>query len=241
MPSPSDVSADQSPVPKIKEPAKLAVLVPTYFADTPEGAHRRRVWKYIRNKHWANARSVVWCGVWCGTDGLAECGRRPFSVSRAVNNAATWAQHSDITGYLIMGADHIPDPAALEYAARTLEQWPWVKLYSRIAYVPQEWTRALIDGYPYDELPQLSVINAPCPGVVAVRRDVWERVGGMNEDYEGYGYEDNQLCADLTRVAGPPGPVSPYTLRELWHPTGHRVHGDANPNHRLFRTLNEGV
>jgi glycosyl transferase family 7 (putative galactosyltransferase) len=215
---------------------KLAVLVPTYFADSPEGEHRRRVWRYVCDEHWSRLDVVVYAG----RDGLAELGRRPFSVSRAVNAAARDAFLIDPDAYLIMGADHLPDPTALEYAARTLEQWPWVRLYSRIAYADENTTYGLLSGrYVVGNWP--APVSAPCPGVVAVRRDVWEQVGGMNEDYEGYGYEDNQLCADLARVAGSPGPVSPYTLRELWHDPSNRVHGDTNPNHRLFRTLNEGV
>ena len=208
---------------------RLAALVPTYFPDTEDGRHRRRVWRYLEREHWGRLGDVP---VYCGRDRLAVRELCPFSVSRAINDAARHARLAPgVQGFVIMGADQIPDPVALEYAARMLEHWPWVRLYSRIAYLDEGGTRKLLDGgtaaWPVH-------IEAPCPGVVAVRRDVWDQVGGMDERYEGWGYEDDAFCEQLRKVAGSPAPTSPYTLRELWHDPARRIAGPDNPNHQLF-------
>jgi predicted glycosyltransferase involved in capsule biosynthesis len=57
--------------------------------------------------------------------------------------------------------------------------------------------------------------------VLGVRRSAFEAAGGLDERYEGWGYEDTAFLDALTRTHqnGQRGTMGPsgYVLRELWH------------------------
>jgi hypothetical protein len=206
----------------------LAVIVPWGTDHGP----RERVWDFLRPRWERTGADLI-----VGADPLfAE--RGTFSVSRAINNAVRLAP-PEYDAFALFGADHVPDAAVLDHAARQLAQREWTPLYRRIAYADEVSSRLWLDAAgPDDDLtgtwheePQL------CPGVLAVRRDLFGRVGGMDERFEGWGYEDTALVDKLTAAAAP-GQPSDATLRELWHPTGHR---DLNgPNKALYEGTGRG-
>lgn len=154
----------------------------------------------------------------------------PFARARAINNAAA---HSFGNVIVIHGADQLPDLAAIEDAAWDAEVFGWAFVYSRVQMFSPEQTQAYIE---LDVLPSVEA-HPPhdylCPGLLAVRRDLWATVGGMDERFgTGYGYEDCALRNRLASVAGT-GALgrAQGLLRSLWHPHA----GDPDPaNHDLF-------
>lgn len=204
----------------------LAVIVPWGTDHGP----RERVWDFLRLRWERTGVDLI-----IGADPLfAE--RGVFSVSRAINNAVRLAP-PEYDGFALFGADHVPDVAVLDHAARQLEQYQWTPLYRRIGYTSEEDTTAVLDGrltlddVAWHEEPQL------CPGVLAVRRALLEHIGGMDERFQGWGFEDTALVDDLNTYARPGSP-SPAVLRELWHPTGHRnLNG---PNKALYEGTRRG-
>lgn len=200
----------------------LAVIVPWGTDHGP----RERVWDFLRPRWERTGVDLI-----IGADPLfAE--RGVFSVARAINNAVRLAP-PEYDAFALFGADHLSDDAVLMHARAMLALFEWTPLYRRIAYATEESTRLWLDtAGPDDDLtgtwheePQL------CPGVLAVRRSLLERVGGMDERYQGWGFEDTALMDKLTAAAAPGQPTR-SVLRELWHPTGHR---DLNgPNRALY-------
>lgn len=214
-----------------------AVIVPW---GTDRGP-RERVWRFLQPRWEATGLDLIEAAdPLFGTPlghyaSVNPDGSRPiqdahlFSVARAINNAVRLAPEHD--AFVLFGADHVPDLVVLDHARRVLERFEWCPLYRRIAYASPGSTEQWIRENPvdligtWDEQPQL------CPGVLAVRRSLFERVGGMDERYEGWGYEDNAFAETLARTAIG-GPPSDSVLRELWHPAGHR---DLNgPNRDLY-------
>lgn len=214
----------------------ISVLVP--FGATPDaaGAHRAAVWGYCRRK-WEGLRDAgVVDEIVVGHDplfgkrqgffreepvGLESWPKhpRPFSVARALNNAAT-AAHGD--HFLLFGADHVPDVKAVQWATHQLRGYAFARIHDRVAYATEAATRIVLSNlhYPLDAA-DWNEVNAPCPGVLAVRRSAWDLAGGLDERYEGWGYEDTAFLDTLTRthhngLRGTLGP-SGLVLRELWH------------------------
>lgn len=200
----------------------LAVLIPWHQTPDPIGAHRARVWEYLRGE-WIRAGVHVVAG----SDPLAvETGR--FSVSRAFNNAAKHAP-DDVTMFALYGADHLPDLQTLQWAVETLERQPWTPLHRGVHYATQESTEALLAGHIGLGEVAWRFEDALCPGVLAVRRGAWEYIGGMDEGFSDWGFEDDALVATL-RTCFPIPPAHPSALYELWHPEGHRNLSAENPN-----------
>lgn len=217
----------------------VSILVPFWADDSPEGVHRTRVWNWCR-RQWEALRSVgLVAEVIVGHDPLAGIkpparALRPFSVSRALNDAA---KHATGDSWLLFGADHVPNPQVVAWAAGELRAYPFIRLHDRVAYATQGSTQIILSStaFPLDAA-DWHEISAPCPGVLAIRREAFEAAGGMDERYEGWGYEDTDLLHRLQLVNTPPRNgrmrASGWPLRELWHPGGHR---DLDgPNRALF-------
>lgn len=204
----------------------LAVLVPWHQTPDDTGAHRARVWNYLRGE-WIRAGVHVVAG---SDPKAAETGR--FSVSRALNNAARHAP-DDVTMFALYGADHLPDLEVLRWAVETLERQSWTPLHRGVHYATAETTERLLAGQTGLGQLEWRFEDALCPGVLAVRRGAWEYIGGMDEAFEQYGWEDTALVAVLSAVF--PIPIAPHPpLYELWHPEGHRDLSPANLNRQRF-------
>lgn len=214
---------------------KISVLVP--FGTTPDadGAHRAHVWAWCRRRWEGLVAGRVVDEVVVGHDllfgqnvetrsplGVRGLSYHPFSVARALNDAAKHA-HGD--HFLLFGADHVPDIKAVQWATHALRGYAFARIYDRVAYATEAATRVILSNicYPLDAA-DWHEVSAPCPGVLAVRREAFENAGGLDERYEGWGYEDTAFLDALARThtgthRGTMGP-SGHVLRELWHP-GH--------------------
>lgn len=222
----------------------ISILVPFHADDTDEGKHRRRVLNYTQAKWVQLGFEVV-----IGTDPIVNHYHSPlvehphchvitsathshkFSVSRALNDAASKA-HGD--AYLLFGSDHIPDWYAAGWAIAQLKRHAWSPIYGRIAYASEQATKLILAGHAVNSS-EWRAESAPCPGVLAVRAGAWRFVGGMDETYEGWGYEDSDLFARLAKeFPEPSARRSDETLYELWNGVPHRqMHG--TPNEALYR------
>lgn len=216
---------------------RISVLVPFGADDTESGHHRRKVWEHIRPLWNVLLRNNFIHEVVVGNDVLTgqvelqgsvftsnTAVRHQFSVSRALNDAASRATGD---AFLLFGADHLPDLHVVHWAVEELARHPWLKLYDRIAYLSEAATRLRLAGHPIDSS-EWNHHHAPCPGVLGVRKDVWNFVGGMNEDYEGHGYEDSDLFARLSKEFGATPPAHGLPLHELWHPSSRVISGTDN-------------
>lgn len=229
---------------------KISVLVP--FGATPDaaGAHRAAVWAYCSRK-WERLRDLGAVDeIVVGKDPLfgkprptssfggAHPGTHPFSVARALNAAAERAigEH-----FLLFGADHIPDMAAIAWAGHQLRGYAFARIYERVAYASEAATRIVLSNlsFPLDAT-DWNEVSAPCPGVLGVRRSAWDKAGGLDERFgSDWGWEDQDFLTALERthqngLRGTMGP-SGYVLRELWHEDSRRkVYGTRN--HALYQS-----
>jgi hypothetical protein len=214
---------------------KISVLVPFGADDSETGKQRRRVWQFIRCL-WADHPHLELVE---GHDPLFEpvpyldSGRKylhQFSVSRALNDAA---KHATGDAFLLFGADHLPDGKTILFAQEQLLRHPWIRLYDTISYASAAATTLILHHCTVALTgTDWHTFFAPCPGVLAIRRTAWDRVGGMDEAYEGWGYEDTDLLDRLQReVPGGRMEASGRVLHELHVPSPRNL---AGPNLELF-------
>lgn len=153
----------------------------------------------------------------------------PFARAAAWNRAAKSAA-GDV--FVVWGADMLPDLAAIQDAASVAQEHGWARVFSRIISYTAGQTDAILAGAD-----PLSIVahNAPydVPGVLAVRRDVWDAVGGMDERFGvGYGYEDCALRNLLAHRYGAHRARAQHAVRCLYHS---HTQEPAPANSRLFR------
>lgn len=172
---------------------------------------RIRLWDHCRPL-WEQAAGRV-IQVCVADDGATD---GPFSRAAAFNRAAAMAT-GDV--FLTWGADHLPNQKAARAAARVAREQGWSFVFdSCVSYTADE-TDAILSGIDPATL-HGQASHGDVPGILAVRRDVWEAVGGLDERFgAGYGYEDcalRNLLASRYGVHRSPG----YTLACLYHDHG---------------------
>jgi hypothetical protein len=158
-----------------------------------------------------------------------------FNRSAAVNAAATAAGEWDVavvvdadvqtashpvrktieiayaTGGLVIGFDerhHISEAATQDWLAGEA-----IDLHDNVAHV------------------ELSVWS----GLVGVPRPLWEAVGGFDEGFRGYGYEDIAFVFDCWVAMGEPHVAISNVLYHLWHPSAAPPLDDADYTHNRER------
>lgn len=194
----------------------VSILIPW----RTDHGHRERLWTYLRPPWEALPYQL------CVASDGAEDGQ-PFDYAAAANRAAKQA-----TGDVLItwGADQLPDPGAIDAAGVTATAWGWSQVFDRNATYSPFATEQILAGADPARL-RVELFEPHCTGIIAVRRDVWDAVGGMDERFHGWGYEDAALRDRLTRDYGRP-PVRSGTLVGLWHPVRHRVY--TGPNADLY-------
>lgn len=184
-----------------------------------DGGQRDRVWNWLRSR----LEQVGWPIY----EGHHDEG--PFSCAAAINRAANQGPWDFA---VITGSDLIVPTcqvrAAVGKASRTGKL---THAHDHYYYLSQEATERVLKGDQPEtwmaEWHEPKIGNGP----VVVTRDLWERVGGYDEGFVGWGYEDvafRFLCEREAGEAWVPGPNF-----HLWHPvTPDATNEGASPENR---------
>lgn len=153
----------------------ISVLVP-WRSDDPQ---RITVWDYLRGL-WDQVDVQV-----CSTDDALN-GR--FSYAAGANRCRALADGNML---LLHGADQLPpSPEKLDWIRRRLESMPWTGVYSHTRVYSRRATQKIMNGHPLQGLETQSQVAPVAEGIVAVRADVFDDIGGMDERFRGWGAED---------------------------------------------------
>jgi hypothetical protein len=201
-----------------------------------DGAEREAAWNYI-SKAWQAITKYTGLQVCVASDGREH--GEPFNLAAAQNRA-----FEQSTGdYLIMlGADCIPDLNSIHHARCVMgsnkflgRQFSWVPLFHQTEYYGAATTQKIIHQgaiHLGDDQTDPELFVPFCCGPVGLTRQAYLDAGGMDERFEGWGFEDTAFRQTLGNLFGVTDPL-PYTLRCLWHPGEHRI-VHPNPNRALM-------
>lgn len=191
--------------------SKVVILVPRRAGI----ADRDRIWNFCR-AWWANDHPS-----WEIVEGHHDAG--PFNRGAALNRAAEAAGDWDVA--VIIDADVLinPEPvrAAVDLATDSMRM---VLAYSERAHLSPQGTEKVLNGFRGNWQNRGMVVKMfrdSCSSCVVVSRQLFDLVGGFDEKFDGWGWEDvafRVACETLTRqemtkIGG--------TLFHLWHKTSH--------------------
>lgn len=182
----------------------VAVLVPR----RSDGGHRDRLWTFAEAL-WLDRHPD-----WPIYEGQSPEG--PFNRSAAINDAAR--QAGDWTVAVIIDSDIIAHPEAVEAIVEVARQGRMAVSHTRRVMLSEQMTERVLTGFVGSwEARNQKVWTDSCSCCIAVSRSLWDQIGGFDESYVGWGYEDSAFGALAIHHAGPIH-FEPSTLFHLWHP-----------------------
>jgi N-terminal domain of galactosyltransferase len=147
----------------------------------------------------------------------------PFSRAAARNDLAKMANADRFDVVVLHDADMIaPAGAYLEMAERAYDTGTLVIGFTEYRALGQPTSRKVINGRldPW-EAPAVGTLTAwSLGGIVAIRTDVFARVGGYDERFVGWGCEDTAFAVSCAIVTGQACQRTANPAVHLWHPHG---------------------
>jgi hypothetical protein len=195
----------------------LAVLIPFRAPrESPRGRAARRtaeLWSTVPDVIIQHASDRGEGGVGAGS---------PWSYAAGANRARAMVGER-ASQILLVGADHIPpSPAELQRIRTGLEDHPWLAAFSSVAEYSERTTDKIIAGLdPARVAPDGRRVRV-CVPILAMWASVFDSLGGMDQRYVGWGYEDSALRLALRTVYPEGNDVGEGSIRALWHPRATR-------------------
>lgn len=160
---------------------------------------------------------------------LGRLNSREINKSRAVNLAAKEATR-DI--FLIVDADTVFDPNIILESIKLLQHAEWVVPFSEVYDIPMDVTERIMSTKPNwplnAKLEEFQKVNWMYDGfagkVNLVPRRNFEKVGGFDERFVGWGGEDDAFAFSVNTLCGKAVNYDAKVFH-LWHPPGF-----TNPN-----------
>ena len=172
-----------------------------------------------REKLWAHCRAI-WereFPEWPIYLGVSDDG--PFQRSQAINRAAEAAGDWDVA--LIIDGDTISEPEAVRRAVAYALATGGVGIAHRARLMLTKGaTHQLLSGRKVPTRSNRSVSRVWQDSVscaVAVSRRTWELVGGFDERFVGWGFEDTAFYVACETLTGKPGRFEEAECLHLWH------------------------
>lgn len=206
--------------------SNVVILVPRREGE----ADRDRLWSFARAR-WANDHPEYRI-----VEGHHTADEGPFNRSRAINRAARAAGDWDVA--VIIDGDVVVAPEqvwnAVAVAAATDRP---VLAYDVRVHLSKPGTKKVLEGYRGNWRAgglEKKELRDSCSSAIVVSRHLWDQVGGFDETFVGWGWEDVAFrCAcetvangELIKLAG--------ELFHLWH----RVSSGNNRAEATFRANN---
>jgi glycosyltransferase involved in cell wall biosynthesis len=205
----------------------IPVLIP-YRGDN---GYRDRLWGYLRDYYWSTLPGYQ---PW-----LEEGPEGPFNRSAAINAAAYEAGNWDVA--VIADADTWVPPEQLDEAVRLARRTGrLVSALTSVIELSQDYTESLLTGSPgtlsTERVRTLDIETES--SMIVVPRVLWERIGGFDEKFVGWGGEDNAFWRAAHLLGGTPLRVDGSAFH-LWHDIGDIIERKMNPDYQknLFRWL----
>lgn len=157
-------------------------------------------------------------------DMLVDTAHARFNRAAARNKAVQAAGENVV---VICDADTLPDLGAIAEAAEACRTTGMVHLpYTRLKALDQFSSKRYRSGNYRNQRYELD-IDWACGSVYVTTAAAWWAVGGQDERFTGWGYEDTAMMIAHRTLLGPM-PRHEGTVLQLWHPIDPR---NGDPDH----------
>ncbi len=196
----------------------------------PDGGHRDRLWSYCQS-FWTHELGWPICVGLYNDPG-------PFCLAHASNRAKALAdeQHPGWEVALYVGADVVLGSAdQARQAVAEAEETGWITYpHDHYYSLSQEGTDRILAGEaePHGSLsewPDKPPWTNSFSSALVITRDLWDRVGGFDERFRGWGFEDQAFFAACKALGGGVGRVTGPVFH-LYHPRVH-AHREGSLEH----------
>ncbi|QDH91819.1 glycosyltransferase [Mycobacterium phage Phrappuccino] len=200
---------------------KVPVLVPY----RPDGGHRDRLWKWLQDVYWL---PYPLCTEYTVVEGTSYPPEEPFNRSAAINRAARLADLDADEGTLwdvavIADADTwVPRRQLDEAVTLARRTGRLVSALTSVIELNEACTETLLKWGEDAPLLDLGIERvrtddfATQSSMLVVPRTLWERIGGFDEGFVGWGAEDNAFWKAAEILGGTPLRIEGAALH-LWH------------------------
>jgi len=191
-----------------KTPYRAVILVPR----REDGGSRDATWNWVRS-WWREQLPELEIFEGHHTEGL-------FNRSAALNRAAALAGPWDVA--LIIDADVICDPEQVREAIEVAYSGAGrlVLAFSRRHNLTERGSAKVMAGEKGSWRHYIGkTYTDMASSCVAIERHVWDAVGGFDERFAGWGFEDSAFSVAVEALTGNTLHKVPGELWHLWHPT----------------------
>lgn len=186
-------------------------MIPVFVPRRADGGRRDDIWEHLRTTYWAPLPYRIVEGSGSG---------EKFSRAMAVNAAAAAVGAWDLA--VVADSDSFVDPTQLREAidlARSTRQLTIA--YTQWRSLTEEATVAVLVGGAERSFDRVRDGDRAVSGVIVVPRTVWDAVGGFDEKFIGYGWEDFAFARACTLATG---------MRRVDGPCWHLNHESVMPD-----------
>ena len=176
-----------------------------------DSGERDKLWKFCRHKLEQQFPD------WMVYEGHHDHGL--FNRSMAINRASRLAGDWDVA--IIIDSDVLLDRNLLAESVRlAVETGRFVMPFNVRKDLSRDGTTRVISGYRGSWQSFVhKVYDDMCSMAVVVGRPLWDMVGGFDEKFRGWGFEDNSFAAACETFSGQPILKLKGEAWHLWHPT----------------------
>lgn len=204
----------------------LSQRVPIMVARRDDGAHRDRLWRFLKKQYWLNQDNVSLPFEGYHIDG-------PFNRSLGLNIAANMAGNWDVGVFI--DSDAYIDPARLEEAIRIARATQKVVApFDTVVELNKDTTLEILESGRLEYNPSENQIDkirtqelSTQSLIIVVPRNIYEQIGGFDPHFVGWGGEDNAFWRAAEIVSGEVLRMN-GSVFHLWHEPASREYQPSN-------------